>query len=132
VRGANPGAEVLPILACFLFFLSVYGLANAFTLKIGQFIFGKSHCRKKECAVLGHPHETRKFLGRIPWLGDLFYCVPCLSFWIGMAASVWLFSPAALISLVWWKAMLVDGLAASGVTWIFLVWTERQADGLDI
>lgn len=131
-RGASPGADVLPILACFLFFLSVYGLANAFTLKIGQFVFGKSRCSKKDCTAPGHPKETRKFLGRIPYLGDLFYCVACLSCWIGMAESAWFLSPASEICPVRWKAIVIDGLAAAGVSWILLVWTERQADGLDI
>lgn len=121
-----------PLLVFLLFILSVYGLANAFTLKIGQFVFGTSHCRKKDCAAPGHPKETRKFLGRVPYLGDLFYCVPCLSFWIGIAASAWLLSPAAEICPVRWKAIVIDGLVATGVSWIFLVWTERQADGLDL
>lgn len=119
------------LLAFLLFTLSVYGLANAFTLKIGRFIFGESHCGKKECAAPGHPRETRKFLGRVPYLGDLFYCVPCLAFWIGMAASAWFISPASEVCPVRWKAILIDGLAASGVSWVIFVWTERQADGLD-
>ena len=113
-----------------LFILAVYGLSNAIAvLKIGQFMFGQSHCRKKDCTAPRHPLETRKGLGRIPYLGDLFYCPPCLAFWIGMAASWWIFSPARLLVDIHWKAAVVDGLAASGAVWIIHLLAEWLGRG---
>lgn len=122
-----------------LLILSVYGLANAVAvLKIGQFIFGQGHCKFAECRHPRHPYEKRKFLGRIPKLGDLFYCPPCLAFWFGMAFSVWIFSPAWLVwsalgldRAVFWKAVVLDGLVASAVTWLLHALAMRLAAGSD-
>ena len=121
-------------LAGFLIFvLAVYGLANAVAvLKIGRYFLGTSHCRKQECQALQHPLETRKFLGRVPYLGDLLYCPPCIGFWVGMAFSVWLFSAARPFVEIWWKAMIVDGLAASGVAYLVHATAERLTHDLDM
>lgn len=120
-------------MALLVFLLSVYGLATAIAvLKIGQFFFGKERCSKAECAAPGHPFETRKFLGRIPYVGDLFYCPPCLSFWIGMGISAKVLSPAREVCQVWWQAMFLDGLMACAVSWILFVITEKTAKDLDL
>ena len=125
-------------LAFVLFLLSVYGLSNAVAvLKFGQFFFGQGHCDDEACRSLRHPRDKRKFLGRIPKLGDLFYCPPCLAFWIGMACSAWILSPAWLVMVslaperaVFWKAVILDGLTASAVTWLLHALAMRLIDGL--
>jgi hypothetical protein len=129
---------MLLALAFGLFMLSVYGLSNAVAvLKIGQFFFGQGHCEDVGCKSARHPYDKRKFLGRIPKLGDLFYCPPCLAFWIGMAFSAWVLSPAWLLMsalapdrAVFWKAVVMDGLAASAVTWLLHALAMRLIDGL--
>lgn len=119
-------------LVLFVFLFSVYGLANAIAvLKIGQYFLGKSHCGEKDCKKDGHPKETRKGLGQVPYLGDVFYCPPCLAFWIGMACSKLILSPSALLVEASWKATLLDGLLASGVIWILHMTAERLGSGLD-
>ncbi len=119
-------------LELFLFLMSVHALATAIAvLKIGRFIFGKGHCDQKECLALGHPKEHRRFLGRIPYVGDLFYCTPCLAFWIGMAASAYVVSPARRVCPFWWQAMIMDGLAACAVSWILFLVAARLAQGVD-
>lgn len=115
-----------------LFSLAIYGLSNAIAvLKIGQFIFGKRLCKLHGCSGPRHPHCNRKFLARIPYVGDLFYCPPCLAFWLGMACSMWIISPASQIIQVPWKAMLLDGLGASGAIYIFHVIAERLGHGIE-
>jgi hypothetical protein len=113
--------------------MSVYGLATAITvLKIGRFIFGQGYCDKKECPDRGHPYELRKFLGRIPYIGDLFYCPPCVAFWVGVIVSAKVVSPAMAVCPVWWQAMILDGLMACGVTWILFLFTKKLERGLDL
>lgn len=120
--------RVLTVLELALFALAVFGLASAVTvLKIGRYFFGTSHCEEKECQNSKHPYETRKFLGRIPYFGDLFYCPPCLGFWLGMGTSVWILSPSQELIEVWWKAMLLDGCVAVGIVWILHVAVMRMA-----
>lgn len=123
--------RVLTVLAAAIFVLAVYGLANAIAnLKFGRYFFGKERCEKGEaCQVPGHPFETRRFLGRVPFVGDLFYCAPCLAFWFGVMGSLWVLSPAAQLVGVWWKAMILDGLMASGATWLLHVAAEKLALG---
>lgn len=102
-----------------VFVLAVYGLANAISvLKFGRYFLGT--------------HSERKFLGRVPIFGDLLYCPPCLSFWIGMAGSVFFVSPSAEWVTLWWKAMLVDGLVASAFAYFCHLAAERLSHGLDI
>lgn len=116
-----------------LFVLAVYGLSNAMAvLKIGQFFFGVSHCKEDGCPAPSHPHDKRRFLGRIPWFGEMFYCPPCLAFWIGMLASQVIMSPAGMFIAIWWKGMIVDGLVASAIAWLLFTWTEKNAVGTDI
>lgn len=111
-----------------IYTLAVFGLASAIAvLKIGRYFLGTCQCDKKECDHPRHPYETRKFVGRIPYVGDLFYCPPCLGFWLGMAISVGIVSPSALVVEAWWKAMLLDGLVAVGIVWILHVAVMRLA-----
>lgn len=117
-----------------IFIFAIYGLANAIAvLKIGRFFLGQSHCSKKDCQAPGHPKETRKGLGRIPYLGDLFYCPPCLAFWFGMGLSRFVLSPALSggVSNLW-VAMVLDGLIASAVIYLLHLTAERLSHGLDI
>jgi hypothetical protein len=107
------------LMSLVLFVLAVYGLANAIAvLKIGRFFIGT--CKE------------RKTLGRIPYVGAMFYCPPCLSFWIGMACSHWFFSPAQAFVGSGWKAMVVDGLVACAAVYILHLVAERIGHGLDI
>lgn len=100
-----------------LFILAVYGLANAIAvLKIGRFFLGTV--------------KDRKFVGRIPYLGDLFYCPPCLAFWIGMLFSWQGLSPTADLVTLGWRAILVDGLVASAAAYILHLSAERLGHGL--
>lgn len=120
-------------MALFVFLLAVYGLATAIAvLKIGKFIFGDGYCAEDGCPDPRHPTDRRKLLGRIPYLGDLFYCPPCLSFWIGMACSAYVISPSRAVCAVWWQAMVLDGLMACGASWILFVTTERLAKDLEL
>lgn len=122
-----------PGIVLFVFLGAIYGLANAIAvLKIGQLIFGFSHCPDKDCTKVGHPKELRKFLGRIPYLGDLFYCPPCLAFWFGMGISRLGISPSAFVTDVAWTATVVDGLLASGIIWLLHLIAERLGHGLDL
>lgn len=123
----------MEILVGFLLFqFSVYGLACAIAvLKIGQYIFGQGYCFKDDCRDPRHPKELRRLLGKIPYLGDLFYCPPCLAFWIGVAFSRYLFSPASrYVSGPWWQPALVDALAACGISWLLHARVMREIEGL--
>jgi hypothetical protein len=120
-----------PALTLFVFLFSVYGLANAIAvLKIGRFLFGERQCTKEGCTAPGHPCELRRFLGRIPFVGDLFYCPPCLSFWIGMVFSKVILSPSSLVVAAWGWAMVLDGLMACGIIWLIHLIAERLKHGL--
>lgn len=74
---------------------------------------------------------ARKGLGRIPYLGEMFYCPACLSFWIGMAASWWILSPAALVCARGWKTTLLDGLMACAVSWLLHVFSTKMTAGAE-
>lgn len=136
-RALQGGLLTMPTFgpALIIFLAAIYGLANAIAvLKIGQFFIGKSHCAEKGCTNPGHPLETRKGIGRVPYLGDLFYCPPCLAFWFGMAMSRFVVSPAIAGGLVgpWWQAMAIDGLIASGMIFLMHLTAERLGHGVDI
>jgi hypothetical protein len=119
--------------ALFIFLMSVHGLATAIAvLKIGRHILGEGYCTKEGCSSPGHPHELRKFIGRIPRIGDLFYCTPCLSFWIGMGFSWKVLSPARAVCPVWWQAMVLDGLMACAVSWLLFLVAKKTEQGLDL
>lgn len=101
-----------------VFVMAVYGLANAIAvLKFGQYFLGT--------------WDKRKLPGKIPVLGDMLYCPPCLSFWIGMACSYWFFSPAQAFVGLGWKAMVVDGLVACAAAYILHLVAERVCHGFD-
>jgi hypothetical protein len=74
---------------------------------------------------------ARKGLGRIPYVGEMFYCPACLSFWIGMATSIWIVSPAIQVCSIAWKAMLLDGLAACAASWLLHVAAMRITSGTE-
>lgn len=102
-----------------IFVMAVYGLANAIAvLKIGRYFLGTV--------------SERKFLGKIPYLGDLFYCPPCLAFWIGLFVSSEVFSPASGFAAVKEYSMVVDGLSASATVYLLHMMAERLGHGLDI
>jgi len=95
-----------------VFIAAVYGLANAIAvLKAGALI--------------------RKAVAKVPVLSDFVKCPPCLSFWIGMAVSAWVLSPASQVCAPGWRPIVIDGLAASGIVWLLHVAAERTAFGLD-
>lgn len=122
--------EFLPLV---IFIFAVYGLANAVAvLKIGRYFFGQGYCKAIDCIHREHPHELRRGLGRIPYVGDVFYCPPCIAFWIGVAGSKWILSPAAAIVGIGWKSILLDGLLASAVTYMAHVIMERTGKDLDL
>lgn len=73
----------------------------------------------------------RKGLGRIPYLGEMFYCPACLSFWIGMAASWWILSPAAQVCARGWKTTVLDGLMACGASWLLHVFSMKMTAGAE-
>lgn len=73
----------------------------------------------------------RKGLGRIPYVGEIFYCPACLSFWIGMAVSLWVLSPAAQVCPIWWKAMLLDGFGACAASWLLHVISMKMTHGVE-
>lgn len=103
----------------FIFTMSVYGLANAIAvLKIGRYFFGT--------------WKERKFIGRIPYVGDIVYCPPCLAFWIGMLISRACLSPSQQIVSNIHAAMVLDGLMASGIIYLIHLVAERLGHGLDV
>lgn len=95
-----------------VFIFAVYGMANAI-------------------AVLKFGHPIRTAFGKVPVLSTLVKCPPCLSFWIGMAVSAFVLSPAAQICPAGWRSILLDGLSASGLVWLIHVAAERTSFGLD-
>lgn len=121
-------------MALFIFLASVHGLATAIAvLKIGKYIFGEGYCDVEEgCPSPRHPYEHRKFLGRIPKIGDLFYCTPCLAFWIGMMFSWKVLSPTSSVCSIWWQAMVLDGLMACAVSWVLFLVGKKLEQGLDL
>lgn len=101
------------------FILAVFGAANAIAvLKIGEVIRGT--CKEP------------KRLGRIPYFGKMFFCPACIGFWIALATSAWVFSPASLICAERWKSILVDGFLASGAIWLIHVWWRTRPDPFDL
>jgi hypothetical protein len=89
-------------MAYIIWALAVYGLANAVAvLKFGQLYI--------------HP-----WTDKIPVVRHVAHCCACASFWVALVASWFVFSPAqaAFPSLVAWKALWVDGAAASAVSYL--------------
>lgn len=99
-----------------LFLLAVFGLANAVaTLKIGELIRGT-------------PEHPKRF-GRIPFFGKAFFCPTCLAFWIGMIFSHFFLSPSSHVMGDGWRAVIIDGLAASGAVYLIHLIAERLYQG---
>ncbi len=93
------------MLSLLVFILAVFGFASAVAvLKVGQFFLGTE--------------KKRKGLGRIPFFGDMFYCPPCLAFWIGMGISLVGLSPSAQVAETGWRAVALDGFLACGAVWL--------------
>jgi len=129
------------MLSLVIFVLAVYGLASALTvLKFGRYFFGVGYCGGKDCLDAKCAKDDaqkgskahRKFLGRLPFFGDVFYCPPCISFYIGMVFSVFLLSPAIKVAPIWWKAMLLDGPAAVAFSYLAHIVAEKLIHGLDV
>jgi hypothetical protein len=102
---------VLAFFALVVFLLATYGLANAISvLKFGL--------------------PIRKVCKPVPVLGALICCPACIAFWLGLGGSVGALSPSAAVIDIWWKAMVVDGLMASGFTWVVHVLAEKLGHGV--
>jgi hypothetical protein len=109
-----------------VFLLATYGLANAIAvLKAGKPI-------RNLLERLAQPPWEWPFR-KAPWrfLHALFRCPPCLAFWIGVAFSVWLLSPASAFCAERWKAVVLDGLAASAFSYLTHVTMEKMGLGVE-
>lgn len=106
--------------------LAIYGLTNAIAvLKAGHPL--RSFLEMMEL-------QTRNKSGKTFWAfwRILFKCPPCLSFWFGMAASVWVLSITRSLVPEWWMAMLMDGFILCGTSWLLHLAAERLGHGLDV
>jgi len=86
-----------------VFLLAAYGLSLALTLL--------------------HVGKPYRWLGEKIGLKILVNCPSCTAFWIGILISIFWASPAAAVAKGSWTPIphALDGLAASGVTWIIHV-----------
>lgn len=106
--------------------LAVYGVANAIAvLKAGYPIR----------TLL----ETLEIKAKNKWLKlfwgfwrTLFKCPPCLSFWIGMATSVYVLSITKSMVSEWWMAMVLDGFIVCATSWLIHLVAEKLGHGLDV
>lgn len=106
--------------------LAVYGAANSIAvLKAGY--------------PIRTLFETLEIRSRNKWLKQfwafwriLFKCPPCLSFWIGMATSVWVLSITRSMVPEWWMAMVVDGFIVYATSWLIHLVAEKLGHGLDV
>lgn len=106
--------------------LAVYGLANAITvLKAGKPI-------RTLFEILEGTSKRTWVKGFWTFWKTLFSCPPCLSFWIGMAASYWVLSITKGLIAEWWMVILVDGLIVSATSWLLHLLAERMGYGLDL
>lgn len=106
--------------------LAVYGLANAIAvLKAGYPI-------RTMFEILESRTKDKVFKSIWTFWRILFKCPPCLSFWIGMAASVWVLSITKGLIAEWWMAMIVDGFILCGTSWLIHLAAERLGYGLDV
>jgi len=126
--GALQDRMLMSMLAIF-FLLAVYGLANSIAvLKAGKMVRNPLEALADFWAGS---------LWGLPWrfLVALVKCPPCLSFWIGMAASWQGFSPSRDVILARggqeWMAIAMDGLAACGASWILHVAAMRMCIGIE-
>lgn len=106
--------------------LAVYGFANAIAvLKAGKpirWLFGYLETKAKDPIL----KSIASFFN------ILFKCPPCLSFWIGMATSVWVLSISKGLVAQWWMAMIVDGMIVCGTSWLLHLVAERLGYGLEV
>lgn len=112
-----------------LFLLAVYGLATSIAvLKAGKLVRTPLEALSEiwKGSLLGFP-------GRL--LSALVHCPPCLSFWIGAATSWWVLSPSREIIVAQggpeMSAVIIDGLAACGASWILHVAAMRMCVGIE-
>ena len=54
----------------------------------------------------------RSFLSETPILKDLVRCPPCLSFWIALGVSYFVYSPLSALPLAQWQSMFLEAFAA--------------------
>jgi len=104
---------LLIFFASVFYLFAVYGAANAVAvLNFGVFYI--------------HPWATR-----IPVVKHVVKCVACCSAWVGVLVSLVFYSPTSLtlvalsIQLPQWKTVLVDGAAASAVSYLLYSLTEH-------
>lgn len=87
-------------------------------------------------AILKPGRFIREPLKKIPVIGKLVCCPVCLSFWLGILASFFLFPSLSAPYLQKWVphyvAPIVDGFGALFVSYIIYVFTEKAASGLDL
>jgi hypothetical protein len=106
--------------------LAVYGAANAITvLKAG-------HPIRSLLEAMELRSKNRLIKGFWSFWKILFKCPPCLSFWIGMATSVWVLSITKGMVAEWWMSMLLDGFIVCGTSWLIHLAAERMGHGLDV
>lgn len=106
--------------------LAVYGAANAIAvLKAGYPL-------RKFLEIMEIQAKSKVAKGFWNFWRTLFKCPPCLSFWIGMATSVWVMSISHGLVPEWWMAMVMDGFIVCGTSWLLHVTAERIGHGLDV
>lgn len=94
-----------------IFVLAVYGLASGATVLKARVV-------------------TRAALGWIPIFGKgVSRCPACFAFWAGAIVSL-IVSPASQVCENRWAATVLDGLIASGSTWLLHVTQERLRHGV--
>jgi len=104
--------------------LAVYGAANAIAvLKVGHPL--RSFLETREV-------KSQSGFGKAFWgfWRALFKCPPCLSFWIGMAASHWTFSITRGMMPELWLSVVADGFILCATSWLLHLVAERLGHGL--
>ena len=94
-----------------LFVLAVYGISNGAT-------------------VLKARHVTHAVLGWIPVVRGIAHCPACFAFWAGAVCSLVVLSPSLPVTGDRWMSAVVDGLIASGSTWILHTVQARLTHGV--
>lgn len=106
--------------------LAVYGVANAIAvLKAGYPL-------RKFLETMEIQSKNKGLKGFWAFWRTLFKCPPCLSFWIGMAMSVWVLSITRSLIAEWWMAMIVDAFITCATSWLIHLAAERLGHGLDV
>lgn len=106
--------------------LAVYGISNAIAvLKAGYPL-------RKFLETMEIQAKNKIAKGFWAFWRTLFKCPPCLSFWIGMAMSVWVISITKGMVAEWWMVMILDGFILCATSWLLHVAAERLGHGLDV